>query len=263
VFTQWWTVENDTTRTEYNAAVDGTALTPTLSNLGGALFEQLTPELVVVGEFNLNLGNAGTPSCARCELTFSCGGIFLAGFEEEGTDTFEQVSPGVFEEIMIMLPVIDTSTAWINVYVDNDNPSEFDKDGIIDSATVAAIDAEIDDAVDGDLWLSLTVEDFIYTPDQDAIDDGEPLTIGSTSSYGNVVDGLAINNFESDFFIDLFDTQEFGLTASFKEDGVINNYANTGTGAVRAHTVPEPSTLAIFGILVLGVAGLAKARKMS
>ncbi len=150
VFTQWWTVENDTTRTDYNSAVDGTAIAPTLANLGGTLVGQLIPELVGVGEFNLNLGNAGTPSCASCELTFSFGGIFLTGFEEVGTGTFAQVSPGEFEEIMIMLPVIDTDTAWINVYVDNDNPNEFDKDGVIDTASAIDIDAEIEDAVDGD-----------------------------------------------------------------------------------------------------------------
>jgi hypothetical protein len=255
-FTQWWTTGNTVTRTdieEGTRALNHVAVTPTIADLTPVLDQ--SPELVGVGKLIEGFG-LGEPHCASCELTYSFGGIYLLGFAE-GT---------VVNEITAMLPILDTSSAWLNVWIDSDD-NEFDEATIVDEASAAA---GVADAVDGDLWLSLSLSPFNFNPDLlTLLTVGEPLVNGSTDSWGNVEGGLAADNFESNFFFDLLglgfhDTEEIGIGATFlNPDGSLRQYSRDGSGIVSAHTVPEPTSTGLIGLALLALAGLFGRKKLN
>ncbi|WP_199610053.1 PEP-CTERM sorting domain-containing protein [Flocculibacter collagenilyticus] len=106
-------------------------------------------------------------------------------------------------------------------------------------------------ASDGDLWLEL------------ALPVGEMLTgigtnLGTGSDAGGgfalleVVGGMAAYHFDTNRMTRGADMQ---LTSSFQATGGAPNMLN-GTFDLTAKSVPEPSTLGLFGAFLLGFAGL-------
>jgi hypothetical protein len=247
-FTQWWTVTNTTDVGDVNTAVSAEAISPTLASIAGAQAAGEAPELVGAGKFNVNQGGIGEPGCNGCELTFSFGGLF---FDPQNANA-----------------PIDSTDGWLNIYVDYDKVGGAFDEGQIDNFAGATDHAER--AVDGDLWLSLSLRDFIYNADPSYVSLGEPLLSGTTLFYGDVLGGLAENNFIPDFFASAFEADAFGLTSIFDDNSRtptsrdslnVQNYSVRGSGNVEAATVSAPSTIALFGLALVGLGAMTRRRK--
>jgi hypothetical protein len=246
-FTQWWTTQNTVGKDDVNQAVAGEAIDATLASVSTAP----GAELVGVGNFKTN-GLAGEPNCNGCELTFSFGGIFFDNNK-----------------------LVNADNAWLNVYVDYDMVNGVFDDELIRGAADQDAEANLQAsrAVDGTLWASLSLEAFRYTPDATYGGAGEPLISGSTSFYGNVDGGIAEENFVNGFFFGLYDAAAQGLTASFDSptslflitenpsDMTLSRYSQFGSGRVSAETVSAPSTIALFGLALVGLGAMTRRRK--
>ncbi len=248
-FTQWWTTQNNIGKDDENGVLSNIAIDPTLasvSNTSGA-------ELVGVGSFKVNTGLVGEPSCNGCELTFSFGGLY---FDNQ--------------------TLLNADDAWLNVYVDYDMANGvFDEELIRTSANKEA-EAGIQAvrASDGTLWASLNLDAFFYTPDSRYENVGEPLISGSTEFFGIVDGGIAEDNFVGHFFSGVFDAFADGLTASFDasdsdfrftqnpNDMELSKYSQSGSGRVLAQTVSAPSTIALFGLALIGIGAINRRRKV-
>ena len=251
-YTQWWSTTNTTGIADHNVALDGASIAPTIASLATAIANGDSPELVGVGQVLLG-GGLGEPNCGNCELTFSFGGLYFDGIQTVGTGAFAPDGNGGFVEIMADVPVINSQDSWLNIYIDY-QANEFDEGAVVDEASANSEGAE---AVDGTLWLSAQNELFEYTPDGSS--GAEPLSVGSSSFVSNIIGGIAQFNIESNFFQNMYDVDAFGLTSSFvKSDGTIANYSDRGTGNFAAQTVSEPGTMALFGLGLLGLAGVAR-----
>lgn len=249
-FTQWWTTTNMTGKDDINAAVSGTAIDPTLGSVAGAS----TAELVGVGSFKTN-GQSGEPNCNGCELTFSFGGLFFDGQSQS---------------------LINADEAWLNVYVDYDMVNGAFDDEMIRGAANQETEANLQAsrAVDGTLWASLSIDAFRYTPDSAYASIGEPLITGSTTFFGDVDGGIAEDNFVNGFFIGMYDAAAQGLTANFDDpnslfpftlnpaDLQLSKYSQFGSGRVSAETVNSPSTIALFGLALVGLGAVSRRRKV-
>lgn len=246
-FTQWWTVTNTTGVADLNTAVSAETISPTLSSIAGAQAGGQAPELVGAGKFNLGNG-LGEPNCNGCELTFSFGGLF---FDPQNANA-----------------PIDSTNGWLNIYVDYaQTGGAFDEaamDNFADAADHAAR------AVDGDLWLSLNLRDFQYYADPAYAAIGEPLISGTTLFYGEVIGGIAESNFISDFFAGAYEADAFGLASTFDDNSRaptspaglnVSEYSVRGSGNVEAATVSAPSTIAMFGLALVGLGAMTRRRK--
>lgn len=245
-FTQWWTVTNTTGVADVNTAVSADTISPTLASISTAYQNGQAPELVGAGKFNLGNG-LGEPNCNGCELTFSFGGLL-----------FDPVNPAA---------PIDSTNGWLNIYVDYAQV-----DGAFDEGQMTNLTTSTDHAaraVDGDLWLSLNLRDFKYYADPAYVDLGEPLVSGTSLFFGNVIGGMAESNFISDFFLGTYEADAFGLASTFDDNSRapttpaglnISNYSVRGSGNVEAATVSAPSTIAMFGLALVGVGAMARRR---
>ncbi|AEP30624.1 PEP-CTERM sorting domain-containing protein [Brumicola nitratireducens] len=253
-YTQWWTTTNTATGQDtgagVNSAVDANAVTPSMTNLTSLLGDR--PELVGIGEFLMNTGNGGNPSCSGCELTFSFGGIFLEDITMEDTVFGPRLTPQ-----------INADAAWLNIYLDYDNAGEFDVSAAA-TANAATIATEVGQATNGTLWLSTMLEEFSYTPDFGALFYDQALAAGSSQFLVDVTGGIAQNNFLP-FFNLMYEANTRGLSSSFSEgnDPTFSTqklYALTGDGTVQAATISAPSTLAFMGLGLFGLAFAARRR---
>lgn len=104
-------------------------------------------------------------------------------------------------------------------------------------------------AADGDLWLKLTSDLLSGT----GTNLGSGSDTGSGSSLLDAIDGLAKGNFDTD-------TEAGGadmvLNSSFFDIGVPGTLG--GTFDLRGDSIPEPSTIALLGLGLLGFAGARK-----
>lgn len=246
-FTQWWTITNTTVVTDVNTAVSTETISPTLSSISSAYQNGDAPELVGAGKFNLGNG-VGEPNCNGCELTFSFGGLYF--------DPQNSAAP------------IDSSEGWLNIYVDYAQSGGAFDEGLMDNLTGATEHAAR--AVDGDLWLSLTLRDFEYYEDPAYAAIGEPLISGTSLFFGDVVGGIAESNFISDFFLGAYEADAFGLASTFDDNSRapstpaglnVSEYSVRGSGNVEAATVSTPSTIAMFGLALVGLGAMSRRRK--
>ena len=237
-----------------------------------SLFDGGATELRGIGELNSGTNN-GQPIPGAYELTFDFGGISV------------DQSTGLLDP---------TSNGYLNIYLDkdfSDNAGGYDNLASV-SGDVLNL-AQQADATDGELWLGLEFASFEYTPAFDPNAFGAPQNfgiwgnnlfaglIGGDANFGFQINdanpGIAQSNFESnwtEYLGELVDAIGFGLTSEFTVDYAtdgggnytgINDiavYSAASTGTVEAFTVTEPSTVAIFGLALLGLAGAAR-RKQS
>jgi len=161
--------------------------------------------------------------CATCELTFTFGGLL---FDNDFTDgsAFDLAS--------------SATSGYFNVYFDN--TADFDPGNINNQS-------DVDDAANGSLFLSFTFDNL-----KEGV--GYTAAKGNIDSYWSVSGGAAAGNFDTDTV--LFGS-DIGFAAYVDFQG--NQYGTgTGTASGNSVAVPEPTTLAIFGLGLLGLAGAAR-----
>ncbi|KKO50496.1 hypothetical protein VT06_00440 [Arsukibacterium sp. MJ3] len=130
----------------------------------------------------------------------------------------------------------DITNAWINLYVD------FTADYTSPTSNVG----EVASAMDGNLWLSASVLSFGLTSGtvQNAL----------ASAQFQVTGGLAANNF--------LNSPKAGFAnqsgSAFFNTSINAKFSSLGNGQVVSETIPEPASLAIFGLGLIGLAGMAR-----
>jgi len=169
-----------------------------------------------VGEINSFNGKTDFV-CPTCELTFAFGGLEFDGDLTDGSLYNLAGSKG---------------TGYFNIYFDNS--ADFDGLNLTSQA-------DVDMAIDGSLFLSLSFEvlkeGIGYTPEK-----------GNLDSYWHVSGGAAAGNFDTD--TELFGSDlGFGGFVDFK-----GGKYGTGAGVASGNTIPEPTSLAIFGLALFGLA---------
>jgi hypothetical protein len=200
-----------------------------------------------VGEFyKLNeYGIAAPDFCPGCELTFE--------FGLEIVDFTPTINP--INNQPTVVPIFGNfNDSFINVYVDHDESSHYNNDIGLGEAGTAANIAE---ALDGDLWIGGAFQDFFLFSGS--------LEKGSALGDINLTSGLALDNFQ-DLGIDADPFADMGLSASvigelFAPSAFGADNSATGNGLVNGETIPEPASLAVFGLGLLGLAGAARRKK--
>jgi len=173
------------------------------------------------------------------ELTFTFGGF---------TPTESGVLPQVGGA------AIAYTGGWVNLYVD-DSP-EITNPSNPTTLTFA-------NTSDGDLWLAL-----VGHPDSTTADGitliGTVLGSSALSGVGqlDVIGGLAMLYFDTN---QMEDGADFNFTNSFSQFNPTGNLLNAnGTGNYFGDSVvPEPATLMLFGIGLLGLAGITRKKVIS
>jgi hypothetical protein len=216
-FNQFFTTAGNAVADTVNAKADYTkSIAPGTAPIGSVL--QGVGE---ISSFNGIIGNiSGTAPtgsggfCVGCELTFTFGGFQILG-----------VNPVTGDNIF--------SNGWLRIYVDT--ASNFS----VSSPNIG--DAQF--AGDGNLFLELRAK---QTDFQTAF------KTGFLQVLFDVKSGLAAGNFDTN-------TQELGTdllnsaSAQFTNTGAFANIG-TSTGQIFGNTVPEPSTVFLMGVALLGLA---------
>lgn len=183
--------------------------------------------------------------CPTCELTYEFGGFELSSVIPQGAGAQLGFTGG-----------------WIRFYVDN-GPT---------GATTAYDGDDRSSALNGDLWLALTARNqasaihpglVSIEADLSTFGAGQDAGTGAGAldvDFGFGGGGLAANNFDTNTQVagtDLFFSTSFQpIPGGAQADGL----ELFGTADFRGTTIPEPSSIALFGLAMIGVAGLRRRR---
>lgn len=209
-----------TARYEFNQFFTSAAdQTPNVVNGAGDYSKAVNPLTVGVGDVLQGAGEITKFNGVNYGDTSSTtGGAFCASCELTfAFGGFAITGPGTF------------SNGWLRLYVD-DTP-DFDV-----SNSPAA------NAADGDLFLELTAV-------ANQFDNATSFASGFLVSYFAVTGGLAASNFDTNsmpFLADLLSS----ASAQFSN----LNFLATSSGQIAGNTIPEPSTIFLLGLAMLGLA---------
>jgi hypothetical protein len=230
-FQQWFTNVSTTTMdngTAGDTSDDYQVITDDDAVAGGA-----GVELVGLGEFTtFSDGRMPASFCdsGACELTFAFGGLVVSGFD------------GV-------TPLFDVSSAWFNIYID-ETPDFVDATVDNTALTLGAHEHYVE-AQNGTLFAALEFDSFIL--------DGTIIGGESESTLSiRTVDGLGLSDVQ-----DAWDYSSFLSDLGFTAGATIQAgdlYSRDGNGQAIGEPVSAPTSIALFGIGLIGLS-LASRRK--
>lgn len=133
----------------------------------------------------------------------------------------------------------DISQAWARMYVNSQSP---------DYTTPAGSQTEVNDAASGLTWLDLKFTHLSFT--------NGTVQNGTVSAKFDIIGGAAAPHFAPGT-LDYSADARFGSTNA---NPILVNakYSSGGNGSMTGNTIPEPGSLALFGLGMLGAAALRR-----
>jgi hypothetical protein len=283
-FVQWW------------ESSDGTEVS--LSTMFSSPIANSEYTLNGYGELlGLNDG-VGKFNCNGCEITFGFSGLGLDFSDVDVPNpTFQSAfgfwllaNPGLSESdfiadtagyaafgspaqfMTVSVPGFNLTDASMEIYVDY-TPDLDALSGIAGGDTgILAAEAN---AINGGLpWLELSFQEVVLTPKgltSGVPSDGVAGLSNADTSFGLVATGgEAYSNFamaddlthDGEGLVEFVDMIGFGLSGLFSQDaGVYNITSDTSVGTASGIAVTEPTSVAIFGLGLLGFAAASRRKK--
>jgi len=252
-FSQFYNSTATATQTGYGVTPDvTTAIDPGAALSTGGVLE---------GYGYIDAFNAGTSPfyvANNGRLTYTFGGFNVTNAVVTGISDFQcyladNSNPACFS----YKPVF--SGGWINVYADTSAP-------FLNSANNTVLDNPAE-ASSGTLFLSATARtlsqtDFFGNTFSSSLNLTGGIFSGSVEGYFDAVAGAAFGNFDTNTILSaLFGANSSGADLRFFGNASFDNgayVATNGNGQMDGNTIPEPESLALVG---LGLLGLAAARR--